>query len=97
MFRLVEKSRIPTVGFCMGDIGIPSRILAGRYGAPFTYATFTHERVLAPASSASSEMTEVYQYDRDQPPDGDLLRDRRSRGTQPQPPDPQRGLSGTCT
>ena len=64
MMRLVEKSRIPTAGFCMGDIGIPSRILAGRFGAPFTYATFTHERVLAPGQLAFDEMTEVYQYDR---------------------------------
>jgi 3-dehydroquinate dehydratase/shikimate dehydrogenase len=64
MFRLVEKSRIPTVGFCMGDIGIPSRILAGRFGSPFTYATFTHERVLAPGQLSFEEMTEVYQYDR---------------------------------
>ena len=64
VLRLVEKSPIPTVGFCMGDIGIPSRILAGRYGSPFTYATFTHERVLAPGQLSFDEMTEVYQYDR---------------------------------
>ncbi len=45
---------MPTVGMCMGDIGTPSRILAGKFGAPFTYATFHHERTLAPGSSASS-------------------------------------------
>ena len=54
MLQLVGQSKQPTVGFCMGDIGTPSRILCGRFGSPWTYATFHHERVLAPASLASS-------------------------------------------
>ena len=48
MLQLMRRSKVPTVGICMGDIGIPSRILAGRFGAPFTFATFHHERTLAP-------------------------------------------------
>ncbi len=54
MLQLVARAKVPTVGICMGDIGTPSRILAGRFGAPFTFATFHHERTLAPGSSASS-------------------------------------------
>ena len=50
MLQLVRDSQIPTVGICMGEIGIPSRILAGKFGAPFTYSTFHHERTLAPGS-----------------------------------------------
>ena len=30
---LVRKSAIPTIGLCMGDIGIPTRILPGRFGS----------------------------------------------------------------
>ncbi len=63
MFRLVERSKVPTVGFCMGDIGIPSRILAGRFGSPFTYATFHHERVLAPGQLSFEQMSEIYHYE----------------------------------
>ena len=63
MLRLVEKSKVPTVGLCMGDMGIPSRILAGRFGAPFTYATFSHERALAPGQLSFEEMKDVYHYD----------------------------------
>jgi len=48
MLKLVQNAKTPTVGLCMGDIGVPSRVLSGRYGAPFTYATFHHERALAP-------------------------------------------------
>lgn len=63
MLRLVRASSIPTVGICMGDIGIPSRILTGKYGAPFTFATFHHERALAPGQLSYEQMTSIYRYD----------------------------------
>ena len=50
LLELTRGSKVPTIGLCMGDIGIPSRILAGKFGAPFTYATFHHERARPPAS-----------------------------------------------
>lgn len=64
MLQLVQRSKVPTVGICMGDIGTPSRILAGRFGAPFTFATFHHERTLAPGQLSYQQMTEIYHYDR---------------------------------
>jgi 3-dehydroquinate dehydratase / shikimate dehydrogenase len=63
MLQLVRDSKTPTVGVCMGDIGTPSRILAGRFGAPFTFATFHHERTLAPGQLSYQQMTEIYHYD----------------------------------
>ena len=54
---------MPTVGLCMGDIGLPTRVLGGKFGAPFTYATFHRERVLAPGQLSFEEMTEGYHYD----------------------------------
>ncbi len=63
MLELVARSPIPTVGMCMGDIGVPSRILTGRFGAPFTYATFNSERALAPGQLSFQEMRDVYHYD----------------------------------
>ncbi|MEX1224082.1 MAG: shikimate dehydrogenase, partial [Pirellulales bacterium] len=56
-------SDLPTVGMCMGEMGTPSRILGGRFGAPFTYATFHHERALAPGQLSFQEMKDVYHYD----------------------------------
>jgi 3-dehydroquinate dehydratase/shikimate dehydrogenase len=64
MFRLLQKATVPTVALCMGDIGTPSRILAGRFGAPFTYATFHHERMLSPGQLSFQQMSEIYGYDR---------------------------------
>ncbi len=63
MLEMIQESEKPTVGMCMGDIGTPSRILAGRFGAPFTYATFHHERSLAPGQLSYQQMSSVYHYD----------------------------------
>lgn len=63
MLRLMRESEIPTIGICMGDIGTPSRLLAGKFGAPFTYSTFHHERALAPGQLSYQQMTEIYHYD----------------------------------
>jgi 3-dehydroquinate dehydratase / shikimate dehydrogenase len=64
MLQLVRRAKVPTVGICMGDIGTPSRILAGRFGAPFTFATFHHERTLAPGQLSFQQMTDIYHYNR---------------------------------
>lgn len=63
MLELVRSSRIPTVGICMGEIGMPSRVLACRYGAPFTFATFHQDRVMAPGQVAWRQMRDVYRVD----------------------------------
>ncbi len=63
MLQLSRQSKIPTVGVCMGDIGTPTRILGGRFGSPFTFATFHHERALAPGQLSFQQMTEIYHYD----------------------------------
>ncbi|MSR56696.1 MAG: shikimate dehydrogenase [Planctomycetaceae bacterium] len=63
MLQLVRGAASLTVGFCMGEFGLPSRILTGRYGAPFTYATFHRERQMAPGQPTFDEMRDVYRYD----------------------------------
>lgn len=63
MLELVKSSDIPTAGMCMGDIGTPSRILGAKFGTPFTYATFHHERSLAPGQLSYQQMTEIYAHD----------------------------------
>ncbi len=63
MMKVVKESNVPTVGLCMGEIGTPSRILASRFGAPFTYATFHEERSLAPGQLSYKQMKKIYHYD----------------------------------
>lgn len=61
--QLVESASVPTTAFCMGDMGTPSRILCGRVGAPFTYASFHHDRLLAPGQIGYRQMIEQFRYD----------------------------------
>src|SRR5262249_39267334 len=43
VLNLVKNPLKPTVAVCMGEIGGPSRVLAGKFGAPFAYAVFNKE------------------------------------------------------
>ena len=63
MLEMVEAAEVPTIGICMGDIGMPTRVLTGRCGAPFTYATFNEDRLLAPGQVGWRVMRDVYRYD----------------------------------
>ena len=63
MLELMHFAKTPTVGICMGEMGTPSRLLAGKFGAPFTYATFHAERALAPGQLSFKEMCNIYHYD----------------------------------
>ncbi|MFM8378157.1 MAG: shikimate dehydrogenase [Planctomycetia bacterium] len=63
MLDMVRASKVPTVGICMGDIGVPTRVLAGRAGAPFTFATFQDDRLLAPGQIGWRQMRDVYRYE----------------------------------
>lgn len=63
MLDLVKNADIPTIGICMGEVGIPTRVLCGKYGSPFTYATFHQERSLAPGQLSYQQMKDLYRYD----------------------------------
>ncbi|MEX2318139.1 MAG: shikimate dehydrogenase [Pirellulales bacterium] len=63
VLEMMQESEEKTIGMCMGDIGTPSRILAPKFKAPFTYATFHHERALAPGQLSYEQMVNVYRYE----------------------------------
>jgi 3-dehydroquinate dehydratase / shikimate dehydrogenase len=63
ILKIVAGAKVPTIGFCMGEFGIPSRVLTGRYGAPFTYCTFDKAQTLAPGQLQFEEMRDLYRYD----------------------------------
>ena len=54
--RLCRDSKIPTSAFCMGEMGMVSRILCGKFGSPLTYATFSEERKMAPGQLSYMQM-----------------------------------------
>jgi 3-dehydroquinate dehydratase / shikimate dehydrogenase len=64
VLKLLRNAPKPTVAFCMGDYGVPSRILGAKFGAPFTYAAFNKERGIAPGILSFDELSHVYHYNR---------------------------------
>ncbi len=63
VLKLCKASSVPTVAFCMGEIGLPSRVLCGKFGSPLTYATFHHGRQFAPGQLSVSQMRDDYRYE----------------------------------
>lgn len=67
MLNLVKNAKVPTIGICMGEIGMMTRILASRVGSPFTYATMTAEKKVAPGQLTYKQMNEMYHFDQINP------------------------------
>ncbi|HAP06666.1 MAG TPA: shikimate dehydrogenase, partial [Planctomycetaceae bacterium] len=63
VLEMVGAADVPTVGFCMGEMGTLSRVLCGRYGAPFTYASFSREREMAPGQLSWAEVRNLFRFD----------------------------------
>ena len=63
MIEMVRKAKVPTIGICMGEMGVITRVLANRLGSPFTYATFSVGKKMAPGQLNWKEMTELYDYE----------------------------------
>lgn len=60
VLKLQQSAPKPTIAFCMGDIGLPSRFLALRYGAPWIYAAFNKERGIAPGLPSLDDFKTTY-------------------------------------
>ncbi|MFO0807450.1 MAG: shikimate dehydrogenase [Gemmataceae bacterium] len=63
VLNLYQNATKPTVAFCSGEIGFPSRLLSLKYGAPFTYAAFNKERGVAPGMPSFDELLRTYPTD----------------------------------
>lgn len=60
VLQLQRTAPKPTVAFCMGDIGQPSRFLSLKFGAPWIYAAFNKERGIAPGLPSFDEFRTTY-------------------------------------
>lgn len=64
VLSLLKDAPKPTVAFCMGDLGTPSRLLAAKFGAPLIYGAFNKDYRVAPGILSYDELTKVYFADR---------------------------------
>lgn len=60
VLNLIPKASKPTVAFCMGALGRPSRILAPLFGSPFTYASLRRGLETAPGQLTLQELKEAW-------------------------------------
>ncbi|MDR1960548.1 MAG: type I 3-dehydroquinate dehydratase [Planctomycetaceae bacterium] len=70
VFRMMEfvrkantSAKIPTIGICMGEMGFVTRVLAPKFGSPFTYATFSESRTIAPGLPLYKTLRDMYRFD----------------------------------
>jgi 3-dehydroquinate dehydratase/shikimate dehydrogenase len=63
VLELASQGEVPTIGIAMGDVGSFTRLLAGKYGAPFTYSGFNPDRQFAPGQPKFKELQKDYFYD----------------------------------
>jgi 3-dehydroquinate dehydratase/shikimate dehydrogenase len=47
----------------MGEFGLASRILCGKYGSPLTYASYQKSRELAPGQLTFADLKDLYRFD----------------------------------
>ena len=60
--KLGEKG-VRVIGICMGEMGKAARILSKRFGMPYTYTTFSADRIIAPGMLVYKELLDLYRYD----------------------------------
>lgn len=61
-FELLEQQYKPTIALCMGRFGLPSRVLAKKFGALLTFAALDAEDVTAPGQPTLEELTRLYRW-----------------------------------
>ncbi len=63
MLEMVARAEVPTLGIAMGPLGVFTRILGAKFGAPFTYAGFNPDRTFAPGMPFLETLKSDYFYD----------------------------------
>ena len=63
MLHLNRKAPVPTASFCMGKIGLPSRVLGRKYGTRLTYAALDDASAAAPGQPTIGLLSDTYRLD----------------------------------
>ncbi len=61
VYQLLQQSQIPMISFCMGELGIISRILYKRFGSYLTFASLQAGKESAPGQISIHELLNTYQ------------------------------------
>src|SRR3989339_1152955 len=61
IYLLLQQSQMPVISFCMGELGIISRILYKRFGSYLTFASLRTGKESAPGQISIHELLNTYQ------------------------------------
>ncbi|MHC4416888.1 MAG: type I 3-dehydroquinate dehydratase [Planctomycetota bacterium] len=64
VFDLLAERRKPTIALCLGRFGLPSRVLAPKFGGLLTYATDQPGAQTAPGQPTVDELRRVFGFER---------------------------------
>jgi 3-dehydroquinate dehydratase / shikimate dehydrogenase len=62
LFDLAAQSATPTIALAMGEFGLPSRVLAPKFGAFLTFASLREASATAPGQPTIAELLERYRF-----------------------------------
>ena len=63
-FEIIGRRLKPTIALCMGEFGLPSRVLARKFGALLTFASLDDSQATAPGQPTVDELKNLYRWDR---------------------------------
>ncbi|HEV3167787.1 MAG TPA: shikimate dehydrogenase [Isosphaeraceae bacterium] len=63
IIQAASQAKAPAVGIAMGEVGKFTRYLAGKFGAPFTYAGYNPDRQFAPGMPSFKDLKRDFFYD----------------------------------
>ena len=62
-FELLRHRGKPLIALCMGPFGLPSRVLAGKFGGFLTFASAEGAAATAPGQPSIRELRDLYRFD----------------------------------
>lgn len=63
VFELLQQRNKPAIALCMGEFGLPSRVLAPKFGALLTFAALDPDNHTAPGQPTLDELKSLYRWD----------------------------------
>lgn len=62
-FEIIGGQYKPTIALCMGEFGLPSRVLAKKFGAFLTFAALEDDSGTAPGQPTLAQLKQLYRWD----------------------------------
>ena len=62
-FEILQRRLKPTIALCMGEFGLPSRVLARKFGALLTFASLDDSTATAPGQPTVEQLKNLYRWD----------------------------------